>query len=76
MNNIDTEDRLLTYEETMAYLKVSESTLNRLIRDPENPLKRTYVAERRPRIKLADIHDWLTKQDEIYNKKLEKKDES
>lgn len=64
-------DQLLTYNETTAYLKISKSSLMRMIHDSENPLRVTYLAERVTRIKLADIYDWLEKQNEIYNRKLQ-----
>lgn len=67
----DPKDQLLTYKEVAAYLKVSKSTLMRMIRNPENVLTVTYLAERVTRIKMGDIIDWLFRQNQIYNKNIQ-----
>lgn len=68
---IDPNDQLLTYKETAKYLKVSKSTLMRMVKNPENPLKVTYLAERVTRIRMGDIIDWLFHQNQIYNKNIQ-----
>ena len=68
-------NELLTYKEVQGYLKISESTLHRIIHDPVNPLKVTYVNERAPRIRLVDLTEWINKQDKLYAEARQDKEE-
>lgn len=58
-------NEFLTYRQVQEYLKVSESTLLRMIADKYNPLKVVYLGESSPRVRLVDLTDWINKQDEL-----------
>lgn len=71
MQKIDSSEQYLTYKEARMYLKISKASLMRNINDPENPLQVTYIGARRPRIRTGDLLNWLFRQDQLYNKKIQ-----
>ena len=60
-DNVENDENIdmLTFAQVAKLLKLSRRTIHRFTLSEENPLPVSYITERSPRIKRADLVTWL-----------------
>jgi excisionase family DNA binding protein len=59
------DTKILTIKEVANYLKISVAQVYRFIERDENPLPIIHISDKTKRVRMTDLQDWLSKQQNI-----------